>query len=405
MWKDILILTLRNMKERKLRSFLTLVGIFIGISAIVALVSIGGGMQYSINYELEKLGKNRMLVMPGNAKFGPMASELTTAKFYQDDFETVCRTRGVKACVGVLGDTVKVSFHDENEYLPVWGFTLDKKSMEVIRATKFLEIENGRELRQGDRRKAVVGYNVANDKFSSKIKAGDKIRIKDIEFEVVGVQKKAGTGIHDELIRISYDDAKEIFGREEFTTIFVLSYESFDVDNVIRAIEKALRKERNVKEGEEDFTVQTSRQTMERLNKMLSMINIVLIAIGAISLVVASVGIANTMYTAVAERTHEIGVMKAVGATRSKIALFFLIESGILGLLGGVLGLSFGLSISLLAERIIVASGITIFKAYINPWFLLGTLAFSFIFGMLSGFMPAMQASKLNPIEALRRLE
>ncbi len=405
MLKDILILTFRNMKERKLRSFLTLLGIFVGIAAVVALVSIGGGMQYTINYELEKLGKNRILVMPGNAKFGPMGSAISTSKFYEKDFETVCGVRGVKACVGILSDTAKVSFRNENEYLPVWGFTLNKKSMEVIKATKFLEIENGRELRQSEKRKAVIGYNVANERFESKIRPGDKIKIDDVEFEVVGVQKKAGTGIHDEFIRISYEDAKEIFGREEYSVIFVLSYESFDVDSVVKAIEKALRKERNVKEGEEDFSVQTSRQTIERLNKMLSMINIVLIAIAAISLLVASVGIANTMYTAVLERTREIGVMKAVGASRGKIALLFLIESGMLGLIGGLLGVSIGIAISLAAERIIVASGITIFKAYLNPLFLFGMLAFSFIFGMLSGLVPALQASKLNPIEALRRLE
>ena len=168
-------------------------------------------------------------------------------------------------------------------------------------------------------------------------------------------------------------------------------------------IEKALRKSRNVEEGQEDFSVQTTEELMETYNDILNIVNIVLIGIAAISLLVGGIGIMNTMYTAVIERTKEIGIMKAIGARNSSIMILFVIESGILGALGGAIGVAIGMAFSKLVEVIATAALQTALLQAYFPWYLIvGSLAFAFIVGTISGLLPARQAALLKPVDALR---
>jgi len=163
-----------------------------------------------------------------------------------------------------------------------------------------------------------------------------------------------------------------------------------------------MRRDHDVKEGEEDFTVTTSIQLIEGFNNILDVVQIVLIGIAAISLFVGGVGIMNTMYTSVLQRRKEIGVMKSIGATNTDILMIFLFESGILGIIGGVFGVIFGLMLSKGVEIAASLAGVDILKAYVSIPLVIGALLFSFIIGALSGFMPAKQASKLQPVDALR---
>lgn len=400
---DYFLLAFRSLKGRSIRTWLTMIGIFIGITAVVSLISLGQGMQASINAEFERIGKNRIMIMPGSGQFGPEGGSLSSGIMTEDDVDVVRKVRGVDVATGTISKTGQVKFKDEAKYLSVWGYDTDDDAEEITKRTSYLDVEEGRQLKKGDKYKAVIGYNVANDDFEKQIGIGDKLIIEDIEFKVVGIQPKAGTGVHDSLIRIPIDVAREVYDTpEEISTIFALTDPAEEPSVVAERIKKDLRHFRDVDEDEEDFSVQTAEQTIKQLNDILSIVTIVVVGIAAISLIVGGIGIMNTMYTTVLERTREIGIMKSIGARNSSVLTIFLFESGILGLAGGLVGVGLGLGISKVGEIIAQSLGAEIFNASFSPWLIFGALTFSYIVGTLSGILPARQASLMNPVDALR---
>jgi putative ABC transport system permease protein len=380
-----------------------MIGIFIGITAVVSLISLGQGMQASINYEFEKIGKNRIMITPGSGQFGPSGGSMFTGAMTEDDLKIVRKVKGVDIATATISKDGKVKFKDEVDFMSVWGYGTDQDAVTLTKRTSFLDIEEGRQLKKGDKYKAVIGHNVAYENFEKEISIGDKLIIEDIEFKVVGIQKKAGTGVHDSLVRIPIEQAREIYDEpEEISTIFALTELTEEPSEVADSITKSLRRYRDVKEGDEDFTVQTAEQMISRLNMILGIVTIFVVGIAAISLVVGGIGIMNTMYTTVLERTREIGIMKSIGARNSSVLLIFLFESGILGLAGGIVGVLLGLGIAKAGEMIAQRLGADIFRASFSPVIIFGALAFAYFVGTLSGILPARQASKMNPVDALR---
>jgi len=402
MIRDYIFFSFNSLKKRRLRSWLTMIGIFIGIAAVVSIVSLGYGMQDSINQQFEKLGKERIIISAGGMFMGP-TSDLAATELTKDDVEAVRKVKGVKAAYPILSETASVKFRDETKYLNLFGIPLDKEARKEIEGIGYFDIKEGRQLKEGDKSKAIVGYNIAYNTFEKDIKLGDSIYVEDKKFEVVGIQKKAGTVIHDLLVRIPMDTARELFEEpNKVSTIFARSDIGFVPSEVADRIKKDLADFRNVEEGEEDFSVQTAEKTIETLNLILQIVSIVLTGIAAISLVIGGVGITNTMYTSVLERTREIGIMKAVGARNSQILTLFLIESGMLGLAGGFMGIILGIGLSKLVEVIVALTGLFFFKSYFSIYLMMGVLLFSFLVGCISGILPARNASKLKPVEALR---
>jgi putative ABC transport system permease protein len=197
------------------------------------------------------------------------------------------------------------------------------------------------------------------------------------------------------------NDALDI--KDEYDIIVVQLEKNSDPEKVAEAIREKLRKDRGLKEGEEDFNVQTPIAALASINTILNVINVIVIGIALISLLVGAIGIANTMYTSVLERTKEIGVMKAIGARNSDILLIFLFESGLLGLVGGVVGVLIGMLMAWTAATgANTALGNNLFIIKLNPALIIGSIIFSFIIGTVSGVLPARQASKLKPVDALR---
>jgi len=395
-------IAIKSLTERGLRSWLTIIGIIIGVAAIVSLISIGQGMQEVIDEQFKKVGANRIIISPGGIFFGPLGSELVSAQLTKDDADFIKKIRGVEAAIGVVTKTIQVRFDDETKTLSIFGVPTDSEAIAQIKTIGFFEIEKGREFTQSDRYVAILGNIIAYDTFEKNITTGKKIRIEDETFTVVGIQKRAGTGIHDMIIRIPEDVARALFDEPEMvSTIFATAKEGFDVGEVAEDIKVKLRKKRDVKEGEEDFTVQTAEQSIESFKTILGVVQTVLAGIAAISLLVGGVGIMTTMYTSVIERTNEIGLMKAVGAKNSNILLLFLIESGLIGIVGGGLGLLIGFGMAKIAEIIAQAFGVGL-RISTNIWIILGALLFAFIVGSVSGFVPARTASKMKPVDALR---
>jgi len=401
MIEDFFTLSVRSITGRGIRSWLTMLGIFVGIAAIVSLISLGDGLEAAINEQFELLGKDMIYVLPGGL------AELFsggTASLNDHDLEVIKDVRGVDQVGGMISMYTKVKFKDEVAYSYVGG--IDPGTQEIILESSGLTVLRGqKEFRENDMYKAVVGYEYwIGNVFDRPVGVGDRITLNDKRFDVVGEMSRVGNPEDDKNIYIPIKAAQELFDvKDEYITIIVRVKANYKTDDVAEDIEKAMRRDRGLKEGDEDFQVQSLEQMMEATSIVLDAVQWVVIAIALISLFVGGIGIMNTMYTSVLERTQEIGVMKAVGARNSDILLLFLIESGTIGMVGGAVGCLIGTSISKGFEYIAVTQfDIVLIKASITPELILGALAFSFLVGSISGVLPARQASQLKPVDALR---
>jgi putative ABC transport system permease protein len=397
MLSDYFTLAFGTFMHQKKRTFLTLIGIFIGIAAVVSLISLGQGMKYEIDKQFQALGSNKVMVMPGSSMV-----DLTGNKLTEKDLNAVKSVSGVDEARAAVYKVAKVKFGKQTKYTFVIG--LDTSPSKYTLAQEYgMKTVKGREIESSG--EAMVGYGFWNKVvFDKAAGVGDSIKIEGKKFKIVGNVEPRGNAQDDSQIEITYDDALTIFGlnNDQLDYMFVTVKEGANPSDVADRIKKALRKTRNVKEGDEDFVVQTSDDLIKAFGTVLTIIQIVLISIAGISLLVGGVNITNTMYTSVLERTNEIGVMKAIGATNKDVFLIFLIESGILGVAGGILGIAIGIGLSKLVALGAAAGGYSIITA-IFPWYLIGgALGFSFIVGALAGTLPAIQASKLKPVDALR---
>jgi len=391
----------KTFRERKMRSLLTVIGIFIGIALIVTLISLGQGLQRSINEQFEFMGMDKIMIFPGTDMLfgmGQAGPELT-----KDDLDVVEKVPGIKLAAGMAYKLAQVKFGDETKYTFVIGLPVDE-TKRIIESIQNFKIFKGRDLEKGDTYTTVIGIRLyEKDFFSKKVDIRDKLTIEGKEFKVAGAMDRIGNPADDSQVYIPIEIAGEIFDEPDiYGILFAQVSEGVNPENVAEKIKKELRKSRNVEEGEEDFTVQTSAQLMEVYGNITLIVQAILIGLAVISLLVGGIGIMNTMYTSVLERTREIGLMKAIGAKRSNIALVFLFEAGILGLIGGAIGTAFGIGVSKAVELGAAYAGYGIIKIYFSPFLIIGAILFSFVVGAVSGLLPALQAAKLSPIEALR---
>jgi len=271
-----------------------------------------------------------------------------------------------------------------------------------------MKVSSGRLLKDGDGRKVVVGSSFGDNTlgFKRAMKVGDKILLNEISFEVVGIMEKKGSFMFDMAVVVNEDILLKDLRQNGDDTVNIIAVKVKDVnqiDKVKADIEKVLRKERNVKLGEEDFTVESPKKVLETLNSSLFAVKLFVVIIAAISLLVGGIGITNTMYTSVMERTKEIGIMKSIGAKNKTIFSLFALESGFLGMTGGIIGVVLGLIFAYglaFAGQMILGSGLIQAKA--TPFLLLASLAFSFFVGIIAGILPAMKASRMKPVDSLR---
>jgi len=403
MIKDYFRISFSSFKNRKLRTALTLLGIFIGIALLITLMSLGTGLENFITDQFEQMGSDKLMIMPGSSMFGSAVEGIELTK---KDLEAVERTQGVEAVTGALIKIAAVQHKDETTYTWVLGTPMDTKSWEIFESmSSALKIESGRKITDKDTSKVNIGIDVATDKklFDKGAKLGSKIAIEGKEFEVVGIFGRIGNPQDDSQIYLPMDVARDLFDEPDKYDMFVAqTKEGENPDKVAERVKKNLRKARDVKENEEDFTIQSSEQLLESFGTILAVIQAVLIGLATISLLVGGVGIANTMYTSILERTREIGAMKAIGAKTTDIALLFIIESGLIGLGAGLVGVVIGALISLGIQSAIHMAGYSMLNVNLSFSLLLGGLAFAFVFGIVSGLIPAIKASRLKPVDALR---
>ena len=398
---DLLKYSIFNLWSRKLRTSLTILSILIGISAIFALVSFGQGINKYVSDLAQEMGADKIVMMPGG--FVPPGT--SNIVFSDDDLDVIRKVRGVDVITGWMAATGKIEFKDFKErYTYVFGFSTEPKEQILIEEVSTIDIEKGRNLKKGDVLKAVLGHNylVPDKLFKKAVGVGDKIEVNDVKVDVIGFYEEVGNPSDDSQVYLTFDGMEEIFGPKGYEYVAIRTSLGEDPSAVADKIKDRFRKYRGQKKGEEDFTVQTFEDTMAAFTSVITILNGVLVLIALISLVVAAVNIMNTMYTSVIERTREIGVMKAIGSRNRQILNVFVIESGILGLIGGILGILLGYSIAKIGQFVAKTYGLTFLKPYFPLWLIVGCLLFAFLVGAGSGLLPAVQASRQKPVDALR---
>ena len=391
MLSDLLFLAFKNLQRRKLRAWLTTLGVVIGISSVVSLITIGTGMEKAIEESFSKMGKDKLMIFPGKLA-GSVPGTLFMGKpFTIEDAEKIEKLPDVKFAVPIVF-TVSTAMYKGESY-PVVIFGLPPEKVSKMGGIGY-SLYAGRFLRKGDKYSCIVGYKLARDVFSENMKPGSKLKIGEISCKVVGIWEPTGSSTEDYAVYLPINVLKENFHVDE---VRVIVAQAKDVDKAITEIKKYLKRKRG-----EDFSIMTAGQVLSQAKMILGIVSLVVVVIAGISLIVSAIGIMNTMYMAVTERTKEIGIMKAIGAKNKDILLIFLFESGLLGMIGGIVGNVLGLAGALLIEKIAVSNGYYLFRAYVDPFVIIGTILFAFLIGVISGIAPARAASKLDPVEALR---
>ncbi len=404
MKREYFILAVHNLKARPTRSILTILGVFIGIAAVVALVSLSEGLKNSVADQFSKLGSDKITVQAAGGGFGPPGTAVPTPITLKDK-KALEGVSDIDLVVGRLIRTAKIEYHDETRFTYAVSMPDALKEREVIIEMNDYQMYQGRFFEQSSAKEIIIGYNLQKDFFPDNLYLRSKVLIQGQEFTIVGILKDSGNPQRDNTIIMPEKSMRDTLLIPEAYDIVVASVQKgVSISQVSEAAAKQLRKSRNVDIGKEDFTIQTPEQLLGTLNTILSIIQGVLVGIAAISLLIGGIGIMNTMYTAVVERTKEIGILKSIGATPQTIMTIFLIESGLLGLIGGIIGVILGVAIAKLVEFLAYqAYGTSLIQATISPTVIIFSLVFAFIVGAASGAFPAKQAAKMNPVDALRR--
>jgi putative ABC transport system permease protein len=399
---DYLIMALRNLRKRRLRTWLTVLGIFIAVATIFILISLSLGLQNAVTEQFRTLGSDKIIIMPKGLAGVPGsggAVELTIK-----DVGAVKKVSGVKDVAYFTINNVKIEFNSQQRYYLAIGVPLDDlKVYQTVIEASGLKIDEGRFIEKEDSFDIMIGSQYKTV-FSKPVKVGDKIKLNGHDFNVVGILKTIGNPSDDQSIYLPFKTAQEFFStNDRVDEIFIQIDAGSNITSVADKVEVKLRKFRGVTEKTQDFSILTPEELLSSIGTILNIITAFLAGIAAISLIVGGIGIANTMYTSVLERTREIGTLKAIGAKNKDILTIFLIESGLLGLVGGIIGVIIGIAIGELTGYIaVVYLATNLLRPAFPAYLIIGSLLFSFLIGSASGFFPALQAAKLRPVEALR---
>ncbi|MBI3623833.1 ABC transporter permease [Candidatus Pacearchaeota archaeon] len=404
MLKDYFSLAIGNLRHRGLRSWLTIFGIFIGIAAVVSLITMGQGLQTAITGQFGSLSVDKLTIQNKQTGFAPPGSAVVE-KLNEHDLNVIKSVSGVDKVITRWIRVTSIEYNKVSKFIYIADLPSDNDGTKLIYDTFQAKADQGKLLSASDRGKILLGSNFADaNTFDKEIRAGSKIKINGKSFEVAGILKPTSTFTINGAILMPHEDMKNLLSiGDEYDLIVVQVQDKNKIQDVAEELERKLRNDRNEKLGEESFTVETPLQALESVNNVLNVVNLVVIGIAAISLFVGGVGIANTMYTSVLDRTREIGTMKAVGAKNKDILMIFLIESGLLGFVGALIGIILGVGIGKGIEYIAINQLNTNLLRVATPaWLIFGCLMFGFLIGAISGLLPARSASRVNVVDALR---
>ncbi len=394
--EDFLRIAWRNLSYHKARTALTLVGVIIGIAAVVALISLGNGLTAAVEDQLNSLGADKIIISPetGSSFGGPPTGPAVALT--DKEVKVVEKVKGIEAAVPLLFKSLPVEYDDKTAQLSLLGFPTED-AVVFFQDVQRYEVAQGREFKDGEEGVIIIGSEVGNNFFDAEINIRDRINILGKDVTVIGIMEPTGAQDEDTAAYIDIETLRKVSNSGDEIT-FIFAKARGDPNEVALEVEAELFDLHD----EELFVAFTTEQLIEQINSVFGILSFVLIGIAGISLVVAGFGILNTMLMSVIERTREIGIMKAIGATNHQILVMFLAESAIVGIIGGALGMVLGYVVSFSLSEIATQVLNTTLLISLDPFLIGFVMGFAAFVGILSGTYPAYRAAKLPPVEALR---
>ena len=399
LWNAFL-LAIREIKRNVMRSILTILGIVIGVASVIAMVMLGDSTTAQVTSGISKLGSNMLILRPGQERRGRPTMGQSAQAFDMDDVKAIKRDiSGIKGVAPLSSSGVSVIYGNTNHSTTVYGTNNDYF---IVKDWAFTE---GKEFSSSDLKSGksvcIIGETVREELFAGS-PLGAKIRLGSFSCKVIGLLESKGTAAfgmdQDDVIIVPIKMLqRRLTGSQDIASISISVKDGVSTKNVSNDLRLLFRERRNVKEGEdENFHIRDMKDIIETLSSTTGMLTTLLGAVAAISLIVGGIGIMNIMLVSVTERTREIGIRLAIGAYESEVLLQFLVESVVLAALGGIIGIVFGLAITV---------GVTtVFDLpfMLNTSIIILAFVFSSVIGVIFGYFPAKKAANLNPIDALR---
>lgn len=394
-------LAIQAIFRNALRSFLTVLGIVIGVAAVIAMVTLGQGTTVRVTSEVAQLGSNLLMIIPGQAAGGPAAVGAAEARFSIRDVSAIAdQIPGVLSAAPYTSRSMTISFGSEHHTIPITG--TDNRFLIV----RDWNVETGRQFYESELQSGspvcIIGASVKDTFFGIGNPVRESIRFGQVSCRIIGVLESKGASSfgadQDDIVLLPLRTfQRRIAGNNDVNLIYVAVRDGYSTDKIMRDIEGLMRERRQIGEGEEDnFNVFDMKQVATMLSTVTGVLTGLLAAVAAVSLLVGGIGIMNIMLVSVTERTKEIGIRFAVGAEERQVLMQFLVEAIVLSLFGGIIGIGLGLSLAAFAGRLLEIPFV------VDPIVILGAFTFSALIGVIFGFFPARRAARLNPIEALR---
>jgi putative ABC transport system permease protein len=399
MLQEAIKLALQAIRRNAMRSFLTVLGIVIGVGAVIAMVTIGNGTTEKVRAELAKLGSNLLFMNPG--QFGPGRASATAKPFNVRDVEAIrAQLQGVRAIAPVAQQSVTIVYGTENRVSRVIG--TDNEYF----TTQDWPLSAGRQFLDGEVRSGsaacVIGQTIKEKLFGSTSPLGETLRVKKVACEVIGVlaakgQSTFGSDQDDVVLMPLRAFQRRIAGSTDISAINISAQNGVDTARVQADLERLMRERRGIVTGkEDDFSVRDTRQLAQTMTGTTEILTGLLGAVASVSLLVGGIGIMNIMLVSVTERTREIGIRLAIGALERQVLSQFLVEAVVLSGFGGIIGIALGLGLAAIATEALAVPFL------FNPGIVVLAFTFSALVGVVFGYFPARRAAHLDPIEALR---
>jgi len=398
LWNTIL-LALRDIRRNVMRSVLTILGIVIGVAAVITMVTIGGGATVQVTQQIASMGSNLLMVSPGK-RLGPGQST-GDIPFKQADAEAIARDiSSVAAVAPVSSQSIKAIFGNQN-----WSTQVTGSDNQYFRVTN-RSIKSGRQFSDSELRSGaavcIVGETVLKKLFGGQEAMGEKIRLQKLSCEVIGLmeakgQSTMGTDQDDIVVIPLCTYQRRIAGNQDVGFIQISVQGGVATEKVQQDIERLLRERRHLSPSDDDnFNVMDMKEIIKMLTGTTQLLTALLSAVAAVSLLVGGIGIMNIMLVSVTERTREIGVRLAIGALESEVLMQFLVEAVVLSSFGGLIGIVLALAASVWLAEILHVPFV------FNAGIVLIAFLFAAVVGVIFGYFPALKAARLDPIEALR---
>jgi putative ABC transport system permease protein len=398
LWNTIL-LALREIKRNVMRSVLTILGIVIGVAAVITMVTIGSGATVQVTDQIASMGSNLLMVSPGK-RLGPGQST-GNIPFKQTDAEAIARDiSSVAAVAPVSSQSIKAIFGNQN-----WSTQVTGSDNQYFRVTN-RSIRSGRQFSDSELRSGaavcIVGETVRKKLFGGQEALGEKIRLQKLSCEVIGLLEGKGQSTmgmdQDDIVVIPLSAyQRRIAGNQDVGLIQVSVQQGASTDKVQRDIERLMRERRHLSPSDDDnFNVMDMKEIAKMLTGTTQLLTALLSAVAAVSLLVGGIGIMNIMLVSVTERTREIGIRLAIGAIESEVLMQFLVEAVVLSSFGGLIGIVLALTAS------VWLAGMLRVPFVFNAGIVVIAFLFSAAVGVIFGYFPALKAARLDPIEALR---